>query len=509
MPQIILINPSFGKSDNIINKFNMGLLSIASFLESRGVDVIIFHTKKDYEDKLLEYISENDVILIGISMMTVQYPEGERIAKEIKKIYPKLPVVVGGVHVKIFPEKTLMCEYFDIAVTEDGEQTMFEIFDAFINDKDMTLVKGIGFKDQHGMHWTHPAERFDLALLPQLNYSLVYNFKPNRWYDSQKSMYVFSGTGCGNKCTFCINSIYGTRRRLRPVLQIVNEIEHLIKNYGVSHIYIVDEDFGREKKRFLEFLDMCENRDLHFDFFFQSRADIIADGYLNIDVLKRIRKIGCKSMLIGIESGSNRMRKIIKKKLSSDQAIRSVKSIVEADITPWITLMIGMPDENVNDYHDTFRLMWEIKKLNKFFHRIVMDVPALYRPIPGSLMYQEAMSYYPKETPIDFSQQEQFVNPSLPTSLQLLECDYPWILDRQDLYNTLICMERYIKYCNGPIGFLKQKIENILYPVRAYRKYLISNNRNPDSLNPALQSYLKNILEETEETNDDSEITEY
>jgi radical SAM superfamily enzyme YgiQ (UPF0313 family) len=497
MSQIILIAPAFG--DTLVNVFNVGLLSIASFLESKGVDVIIFHKKKDYENKLLEYLSKSEVMLVGISMMTVQYSEGEEIAKKIKNINPTLPIVVGGIHVKIFPQKTLSCKYFDIAVTGDGEQTMFEIFDAFKNNRNISLIKGIGFKDQHGMHWTSPAERFDLNLLPQLNYSLIYNFGPNKWYDSQKSMYVFSGTGCGNKCTFCINSIYGTKRRLRPIIQVVNEIEYLIKNYNISHIYVLDEDFSREKRRFLEFLDLCEHRNLHFDFFFQSKADVIADGYLGIEVLKRIRHIGCKYILLGIESGSDRMRKLINKKLSSDQAIRSIKSILEAGITPWITLMIGMPDENIEDYYATFRLMWGIKNLSKNYPQgVAMDVPALYRPIAGSLMYKRALAYYPKGNKIDFSQQDHFVNSNKPTSLQLLECNYPWIQDRQELYKILSCMERYFKYYSGFSGFRKKISDGILFFIPGYRKKLILTNRNPEALNPLLFLELKSILKETE-----------
>jgi anaerobic magnesium-protoporphyrin IX monomethyl ester cyclase len=498
MPQVILIDPGYENSDDLVNKFNMGIVSIASFLKFNGIDTVCFQKKSDYDRELFNFLEKGEVVLIGISMMTIQYSEGELLARKIKEFFPEIKIVAGGYHVKIYPEKTLSNTSFDIAVTGDGEQTMLEIYDACVHQKPLSAIDGIGFKDENGLHWTEPAERFDLNRLPQINYSVIYNLKPNTWYDSQKSMYVYSGTGCGNRCTFCINSVFNVKRRLRPIDLVVNEIEHLVNTQNISHIYIIDENFGSEKSRFLSFLDLCETRNLNFDFFFQTRADIIADGFLKGDVLKRIKRIGCRYILVGIESGSDRMRKIMNKKLSLHQIYRSLQMILEAGITPWITLMIGMPDENLDDYHATFRLMWEIKKIgNRYPQGIVMDIPALYRPIPGSLMYERAKSYYKNGYEIDFSEKDHFLNSDLPTSLQVQNCNYLWIQNPKQLYTILSCMERYVKFYSGMRGFLKKFMESLLFWFPGRQKKLLTLKINPEFSNPLLFFYFRLMLYKT------------
>jgi radical SAM superfamily enzyme YgiQ (UPF0313 family) len=102
MRKVILLDPSFPNNNDDNFKFNVGLLSIGSYLKSKGIPVTVYYKTKHFSDALLD-ITSSDVLLVGISAMTVQYPSAIALAKEIKGLRPDLKIVVGGCHARLFP----------------------------------------------------------------------------------------------------------------------------------------------------------------------------------------------------------------------------------------------------------------------------------------------------------------------------------------------------------------------------------------------------------------------
>jgi hypothetical protein len=366
-----------------------------------------------------------------------------------------------------------------------------------------------------------------------MDYSVLYGLEPIKWYDGQDSMMVYSGNGCTYKCTFCINSMFGSRYRFRAIEDVVDEIEMLLNNYGITRIYPVDENFCANKKRFFKFLDLIEHRGLEFTWFIQNRVDTMTDRYLNHDILKRMRMLGCIGMLLGIESGSMHMLEVMKKKIDSSQAIPAARALLSANIQPWLSLMIGMPDERPEDYLATLRLVHE---LNTIKPCMISTPPQLYRPIPGSKMFERAMQWYPEDDNVMFSDPSDFVSSTLPISLQAKLCNYRWIQDKKLLVEILACIERFYqpeRFVSRGTSYLKSLILHccpsfmleqlhigvryreskkqnqdsfdilsfpaylmsfFLYYIPAYRRYLIRTNRTPEAFNPFLWFKWKRLL---------------
>lgn len=539
MVKVALFDPDFfgleGDSVSENFRFNVGLLSIGSFLKHHRIDATVYYKSRFYLKKLEDIITP-EVTVVGISMMTAQYNNALKLARRIKKIRPDLSIVAGGCHVRLFPQEVLGRPEFDIVVPGGGEIPMLELFQALSKKESLHKVKGIGFKKSGELIWTGPQVNIDMTSLPKMDYGVMDNFSLVKWYDGQKSMYVFSGNGCPFRCTFCINSLSFQKFQQRDISDVVDEIELLINRYGVTHVYPTDEFFCANKSRLLQFLDLIEKRKLHFSWFIQNRADTVTPERLNQKILKRMRKLGCTTMLLGAESGSNLMLARMNKNLKTSQIIKASKNLVAAGITPWLTFMIGMPGETKEDYKATLRLIDNLKRVSR---GIIISGPALYRPIPGSIMYNNAVSHYSKGKKLRFSLPSEFAHSNLANSLQVKECGYRWIEDPKLVHDILLCIERFYTYPGlwanlvgliksslfllcpniliNNVNFLKKrfsgvdlssKMKYVQYYVSLYyymlcyffpsgRRSLIKRQLNPEAFNPLLWFKWKRLLRET------------
>lgn len=536
MAEVVLFDPDFfgfekdPDSENF--RFNIGLLTIGSYLKYQGIPTTVYYKSRYYLKNLPKIITP-EVKLVGISVMTVQLDSAMKLAKKIKKLRPDLPIVVGGCHVRLFTQDVIKHREFDIIVPGGGEITMAGIFKAISNAQSLRKVKGLGFRQNGKVIWTGPQEDIDVKLLPKMDYSIMDHFSLIKWYDGQKSMYVYSGTGCPFHCTFCVNSISSRKFQQRKISDVVDEIEMLINEYRISHVYPIDEFFCANHPRLLEFLDLIEKRKLHFTWFIQNRADTVVPDRLNNKILKRMRRLGCVMMLLGVESGSDEMLERMQKKLKVKQAIQATKNLLKAGIIPWLSFMIGMPQETEKDYLATLGIIHQFRNLSQ---DTVISGPTLYRPIAGSLMYDKAIAFYPKNTKIHFSLQSDFVHTSLPNSLQAKACDYRWIDNKKILYDVLVCIERFYKIpglstawinlgksifllvtprffikkidflnqripetaLNDNVGHLKYYLNSYFYQICYFfpwgHHYLLKRGINPESFHPLLWFKWKALL---------------
>jgi anaerobic magnesium-protoporphyrin IX monomethyl ester cyclase len=526
------LTPNQDDSENF--KFNIGLLSIGSFLKSHNIPVNIYYKTKDYySSPKLKKILTPQIKLVGISSMTAQFPQAIHLAQMIKKNKPKIKIVIGGCHVKLFPNEVLQHQEFDFTVPDDGEQVMLELFQSIQQNKPINHIQGLGYKINRKLFWNKPRPKTNLNFLPRMDYSIIQNLTPVTWYDGQKSMFVYSGNGCPHQCTFCINSVIHEGIRQRNVADVVSEIEFLIQKFHVTHIYPIDEYFCINQGRLLKFLNLIEKKHLNFSWFIQNRIDSISRGNLNQKILQRMKRLGCNIILLGAESGSNSILKKMQKNINKQQIITAVVELKKARIIPWLSFIIGMPDERSRDYIQTLKLIHRIKTIT---NEVIISGPSLYRPIPGSIMYQKAISFYKNDIKQHFQNSSDFVLTNIPTSIQIKNCHYPWISDKKTLYQIMICIERFYHYpsliaittglgktiialiiprilaknirvlsqtlTNHDFRYKYQQFLNYLQLLSNHLKYyfpksrqkLINQNYNPDIFNPLLWFTLKRLL---------------
>lgn len=388
-----------------------GILVIGTILRSQGlaVQVIDGTVKSDYIERTLASI-DNNTVMIGFSVMTSQASLAFDLSKLIKARYPDIRIVWGGIHPILFPEQTLRSSNIDIVVTGEGSKTMRDLIDCLNGGVDLSLVRGIGFKDTFGnVVLNEPSEPDDLSELPHIDYRILDDME---LYLNSKSVYqreiavnnneilrvvpILTGLGCCYKCQFCINVILNRSYRHRPAASIIEEIKKLKERYDVNTFILYDEDFFINKRRLLEFLDLVEKENLKFFWRAWARVDYFNNKYLNRDLILRLERCGLRSIVMGGESGSQKVLDIIKKGIKVENILHSAKMLNGTMITPRYSFIVGLDGEKKDDTRKTYKLCAELIDANR---NVDIAGPFIFRYYPGSPMFDNIIKNYKIEMP--------------------------------------------------------------------------------------------------------------
>ena len=402
MVDVILINPLAppeGRSFVDSTNYPIGLLCLGTMLEKNGyrVEIVDGFVDKDYEEKIIKTI-QNGVIYAGISVMTAQIAVGIYISQIIRRINHTTPIVWGGIHVTLLPEQALSDPLCDIVVIGEGDYTCVELAEALKYNKDLSQIKGIGYKKNGKMEFTSRREIVDIEDLPPINYNLVdiekYTFMDfDKKYglfgknEEMRRMTFHTARGCPYRCTFCINPlIYPEKRKYRAKSpqSVLDEIEFNVKKYTLNFISFGDDLFFANKKRAEVIVEELIKRRVNVKWYANVKADYFRPDYLNESFLKKLKAAGCIRFSIGAESGSERMHGILKKGITPRHIINSADLVKNHRILIGYSFMTGIPGETKEDMAETLKIMLKLKEINPFIYFIG---PQLFRPYPGSELY--------------------------------------------------------------------------------------------------------------------------
>jgi len=197
MSKVLLINPPFNiAKENYDSSISVGLLSIATYLDDKGVSVEIIDgvRQKNYFD--LIKAKARDCDYAGISVMTMQIAKALDISRAIKENNPKCKIVWGGVHPTLFIQQTIVSPLIDIICIGEGEITFYEI----VSGRNLSEIKGIAYikDDQTIINPLRPLH--NPALMPLFNWDL----EPREILNNLYLVPSLTSRGCPHRCTFCI-----------------------------------------------------------------------------------------------------------------------------------------------------------------------------------------------------------------------------------------------------------------------------------------------------------------
>lgn len=454
---VVLIYPSFALPSMEDFNIPLGLLHLGTYLDGEGyrVELIDCSIKRDYKELIYTYVKEG-AICVGISAMTAQLPNAIEICSFIRKeMNTNIPIVFGGVHTTLFPKQMVLYPEVDFAVIGEGELSMVRLLSALEGKCNIDSVEGLAYLDQrHQPKITSKNENFDFNKLPFVNYELLGKDMVKRFSDSGRNIGMLTSRGCPYKCTFCINTIRPENRRLRSwnVDRIVRELERLIEDYGAQKIWFWDDGFFVDKNRIFKLMDEVERKHLVFEWFAEPRADYFRDDYLNEDVLKRLYRLGCRKFGIGAESGSPRILRYLEKDITLNNIIRSAELCEKSNIQPTYSFMTGLPTETSKEVRMTVSFIEEISRV---CYKSRFLGPQLYRPYPGSKLYEDCKRYGLEEP----KRLEEWIDVIKTNLMETDVFNMPWIKNPYLVktvwfygilisigYNKLINL--FLEYCN-------------------------------------------------------------
>lgn len=359
--KILLIDPPFyeetalgkGKGSsmrlvqNVIPSLGLGYLAAVLEKNSHSVRIIdctlgITHEKLR---SVLEASEEADII--GITATTPTFESAKIVAKIVRDIFKDSLIVIGGVHVTSLPEAALKEGCFDLGVLGEGEYTFLELVQRFEKEGKASFrdIKGLAYREDSKIFVNE--RRPFIQDLDELPFPARHLLPPLSSYRPTPASYkrlpvgvLMSSRGCPYRCAFCDRSVFGTRYRMRSVENILNEVEELINKYGAREIRFFDDTITIKKKKLFELVDRMKERGIKVPWTAQSRVDAITP-----EVLKKLKEGGCWQLLVGVESGDDRMLQIMNKGVTVAQNARAVELMNKYKMGIRADFLVGVPGE--------------------------------------------------------------------------------------------------------------------------------------------------------------------
>jgi len=355
---ILLVNPpfSYGPLESTSPRCPpLGLAYIASYLENFGHKVKIldaFALNLNMKE-IAEQIKRNKPEIVGITGTTSNFENIMNIASLVKSIDDNTKVIVGGPHASIMPETCFINNTIDYAVIGEGEIIAKELIDKIYSGGNVKDVKGIVFKSNGKIIKTQNHEmikNIDSLPLPAYHLLPMKYYRPYATFDvGRRFSSMITSRGCPFSCTFCSSSaMFGHIYRTRSPKRVIEEIELLYEKYKIRHIYFQDDEFTLSNERTKKICDMINERKLDIIWECLSRVDNISK-----DLLVKMKKSGCVSIIYGVESGCLKTLKKIKKQISLKQAKNACKYTKNLGIQTKVSFIIGFPWESMRDIKDT------------------------------------------------------------------------------------------------------------------------------------------------------------
>lgn len=384
--RVLIVAPPYRLSQTA---FALGLMWIAAVLQKAGhhVEVIDMDAYNLPMDDFVKELRERKYDYFCTGGMITAWNFLRAACDLVKQIKPEVKVIVGGGVISSTPKSFISVSKADVGVIGEGELAVLDIIDAFENNRSLSTVDGVVFRQEDEIIQTKEGKVIqDLDSIPFpawdiFNVGGVYSRYPSHHsiLHAKRIGSIYTTRGCPFRCTFCYTE---KTVRQRSIPNVIEEIRQLKNKYGIRHIMIADDLFVVRKNRTIEFCEAMIKEKMNVTWSATGRCNIVDPEFV-----KLMKAAGCDFMGLGIESGSDRVLKAIKKSQTSRQIVEAVKMVAKAGIVPGGTFIIGLPPETKESIRETVAVYKEINgyrtHVNKFFFAT---------PYPGTPLYDEMVS---------------------------------------------------------------------------------------------------------------------
>ncbi len=385
--RVLLMRPR-SDSDELIPPFGLGYLATA-IREKNEVEILDGIKEKLTLEKFKKILAEKKYDVVGIHFFTFQISSVRDYIKSVKQVLPHAKIILGGPHPSCSPEN------------------IFELFSeidwAFKGEAEIGLAKllaGLGaqnlapeFLEQvPGLIWQKNRQTVvnqqifvdDLDEFGVPSWDLIrpedYPLAPHGGFFKNYPVAPIAITrGCPYTCTYCAGHlITGRKIRYRSVGNVIGEIKLLYHQHGVREIHIEDDNFTFNQEFVKEFCRELKKNNLNISWTCPNgvRLDTLTEELLLI-----MKEAGLYSISVGIESGSDKILKDMKKSLSKEIISEKIGLIRRCGLEVSGFFIIGYPTERKSDILETinFALSLDLKRASF----------SLFKPFPGTQITKE------------------------------------------------------------------------------------------------------------------------
>jgi radical SAM superfamily enzyme YgiQ (UPF0313 family) len=299
--------------------------------------------------------------------------------KYLKRKLPETQFIAGGPDITYNQENYLNAG-FDFVVVGEGEQTMLEMVEVLESNGSIESVAGISFM-KNGKLWQNDS-RAKIKELPSLPFpdrsAIPFEKYLQVWkeHHGKRTANISTQRGCPYTCKWCSTAVYGQSYRRNAPAQVVAEILHLKKDFGVEALWFVDDVFTVSHKWIANLHGEFTKHQLTIPFEIITRAE-----RLNTSVMQQLKEMGCFRIWIGAESGSQRIIDKMDRRVTLETVQEMMQLTQKMGMEAGTFIMVGYPGETHEDIKAT---MEHIEKCSPD----LLTITRAY-PIKGTDLYAE------------------------------------------------------------------------------------------------------------------------
>jgi len=394
---IVLIYPKLGWMDTFITDPPLSLLYAAHECQKNGIDVRIIDQRilGDNCYKSIQSAITDDTLLVGFSVMSGSpILHALEISKYIKEHYPSIPVVWGGVHVTICPDSVLDSKYVDFIQCSVGSHSLY-LLARYLFDGNVRLdeIPGLGWLDGDIRNINPYPNHLSYCRLNEIDLSLV-NLSDYKRFNYSENVYsLFTSFGCPHKCRFCfspiiLKNVKGKHWIPYEAEDVIKHIVEIVQKYNIGYVSILDDNFFLDISRAKKILTGVYEKGVNVRWGIRGvRIDDL--DKMDKDLLSHLAKVGVEQMMIGAESGSQRVLNMIDKRICVEQIIRVNRKLSDfQQLIPSYNFLAGIPGETIEDLYLSVDLILQLHNENKNASFSGMNQ---FIPFPGSELYNECI----------------------------------------------------------------------------------------------------------------------
>jgi radical SAM superfamily enzyme YgiQ (UPF0313 family) len=362
--------------DYFARKIPVGLGILNAVLNEAGFPSQVGNLSRFSDDRVVKMLERERPDVLGLSVFTFNRHASHRLASLAKRVLPGISIVAGGPHVTHLDQAWLEAyPEFDAVVRGEGEDTLLDLLRRCAAGEPLSGTPGTTTRDHRA---PDRATILELDRLPQNADHLARSIGVDV---PDQLRYFISSRGCPGACTFCNTpDFWGRKVRFRSVEDVLRELRTLRERHGLVHVSFRDDTFTAHRPRTIELCRRLVEEGPTFLWDCQSRVNLVDE-----ERLRWMKRAGCHHVQYGIESGSDRILKLLQKDIALDQIRRAVAMTREAGLVVSIYLISGVPDETEEDIQATVDLIREILP-----HDGMVAPLAIY---PGTKLYQDSKRF--------------------------------------------------------------------------------------------------------------------
>ncbi len=387
----------------------IGLAYLAGYLEKHGIHAEMVDgialglncvwPNKNYPgyichgltfEEIAEHIPNDTNVIAFSSMFSGEWPVQRDLIKFLRGRFPDAFIVAGGEHITALTEYVLQdCPEIDCCVLGEGERTLFNVLEAYSQERPLAEIAGVAYNDAEGRYAVNEGlpriREIDSIPWPKWPDGYLETFwKAGKSFGTQvgRDMPINVSRGCPYQCTFCSNpSMWTTRYILRDIEDVIAEIKTYIERYDIDSLQFYDLTAITKRRWALDFCRRLKEEGIRLKWSLPSgtRSEVLDE-----EVLTAVQSVGCNYLVYAPESGSTRTLERIKKRISLDGLTNSIVTARRLGIVTRANLIIGFPGESRKEVLETILYGLKLAFLG------VDEVPInIYSAYPGSELFRD------------------------------------------------------------------------------------------------------------------------